>query len=106
MSEQPVNTTVTIKILGKEYQVSCPEDEVDALSASARFVDQQMSNIRESGRVFGHDRIAVMAALNIANDFIHKRNTADTMQSDIDSKLAALTRRVSQVLTEHKQLNL
>ena len=46
-------TTVSVRILDKEYQVSCRQDEVDALTSSARYLDQQMRQIRESGKVFG-----------------------------------------------------
>jgi cell division protein ZapA len=75
-------TTVSVKILDKEYQVSCQEDEVDALTSSARFLDQQMRQIRESGKVFGLDRIAVMAALNLANELLQKRNAVDEVKRE------------------------
>jgi cell division protein ZapA len=80
-------TTVSVKILDKEYQVSCPEEEVDALTSSARFLDQQMRQIRESGKVFGLDRIAVMAALNLANELLQKRNAVDEVKREADSVL-------------------
>lgn len=60
--------TVSVRLLDEEYQVSCEEREVDDLMASARDLDQRMRHIRESGKVFGVDRIAVMAALNVAHD--------------------------------------
>jgi cell division protein ZapA len=104
MSEH--STTVSVKILDKEYQVSCPADEVDALTASARHLDKQMRQIRESGRVFGMDRIAVMAALNITNEFLASRNAAQSSQTHLDNRIADLTRRLGQVLAEQKQLNL
>lgn len=99
-------TTVTVKILDKEYQVSCPADEVDALTSSARHLDEQMHNIRDSGKVFGLDRIAVMAALNIANEYIDNRDSLSSSQGMVDEKITALSKRVSQALTDHKQLKL
>ena len=99
-------TTVTVKILDKEYQVSCPADEVDALTRSARYLDDQMRSIRESGKVFGLDRIAVMAALNIANEYISNRDSLSATKGTVNEKVAALAARVSQALAEHKQLNL
>jgi cell division protein ZapA len=99
-------TTVTVKILDKEYQVSCPADEVDALTTSARHLDEHMRTIRESGKVFGLDRIAVMAALNIANEYINNRESLDSTQGSVDDKVSALSDRVSQALAEQKQLNL
>lgn len=97
-------TTVSVKILDKEYQVSCKQDEVDALTASARYLDQQMRQIRESGKVFGLDRIAVMAALNLANELLQKRSAVDDVQQEADVMVKKLTERITEALAEHKQL--
>jgi len=99
-------TTVSVKILDKEYQVSCPQEEVDALSASARYLDQQMRQIRETGKVFGLDRIAVMAALNLANELLQNRQQLNSIQSDANGRARNLTDRIMVALAEHKQLKL
>lgn len=98
------HTTVSVKILDKEYQVSCRQDEVDALTTSARYLDQQMRSIRESGKVFGLDRIAVMTALNLANELLQKRHAVDDVQKEADHMVGHLHDRISQALAEHKQL--
>jgi cell division protein ZapA len=100
------STTVSVKILDKEYQVACPDDEVDALTASARYLDRQMAEIRDTGKVFGLDRIAVMAALNIANELLSNRGRAESMSEQMESQVQSLTERVSSALAEQKQLNL
>jgi cell division protein ZapA len=97
---------VSVKILGKEYQVACPRDEVDALTASARYLDEQMSSIRQSGKVFGLDRIAVMAALNIANQLLTSKRSVDSAERAADSRVKRLSERLERVLADHKQLNL
>lgn len=102
----PTHTTVSVKILEKEYQVACPDDEVDALTASARYLDRQMSEIRDTGKVFGADRIAVMAALNIANEFLSNKGQAAAVSDLVDDKVETLLDRVSSALAEQKQLNL
>ena len=61
---------VNVKILEKEYQISCPAEERKSLIDSAEFLNNKMREIRDSGKVVGLDRIAVMAALNLANDLI------------------------------------
>jgi len=104
MSEQA--TTVTVVILDKEYQVSCPADEVDALTTSARYLDENMRTIRDTGKVFGLDRIAVMAALNITNEYINNRESLTSTQGLVGEKVSDLAERVSQALADHKQLNL
>ena len=62
--------TITVSIFDKDYQVSCPADEVQALRDSAFYLDQKMREIKKSGSVLGLDRLAVMAALNFTNDFL------------------------------------
>jgi len=57
--------TVDIHILDKDYQVSCPIEESEALLSSAKKLNSQMQNIRNTGNVIGVERIAVMAALNL-----------------------------------------
>jgi len=70
--------TVGVRILDLDYQVSCTEEQVDELRESARVVSRSMEEIRASGRVFGLDRIAVMAALNLAHDnLLQRRRLAD-----------------------------
>jgi cell division protein ZapA len=104
MSEK--QTTVSVKILEKEYQVSCPEDEVEALSSSARYLDRQMSQIRDSGKVFGLDTIAVMAALNITHELLSDQGRADAVSGEVQDKLQSITQRITRALAEQKQLNL
>ncbi|WP_193162251.1 cell division protein ZapA [Microbulbifer hainanensis] len=66
--------TVTVSILDKEYRVACSEDERAELQASARLLHERMSRIRSSGSVIGLERIAVMAALNIAHELIQAKS--------------------------------
>ena len=70
MSDQP--TTVQVNILDKEYLVACPEDQRDELELAAKHLDRKMREIRTSGKVFGTERIAVMAALNITHELLQK----------------------------------
>ncbi len=61
---------LTVKILGREYQVSCPMDERDHLLASARYLDDRMQAIRKRAAGLGVERIAVMTALNMAREML------------------------------------
>lgn len=99
-------STVSVRILEKEYQVNCPEEEIDELTASARYLDAQMRGIRDSGKVLGLDRMAVMAALNIANDLLRLKNERATVATTIERKVGELTQRVTTALAEAKQLSL
>ncbi|WNW12820.1 cell division protein ZapA [Pseudomonas sp. DTU_2021_1001937_2_SI_NGA_ILE_001] len=69
--------SVTVQILDKEYSIICPQEERTNLISAARYLDGKMREIRSSGKVIGADRIAVMAALNITHDLLHKQNLPD-----------------------------
>lgn len=71
--------TIKVSILDIEYQVSCLPAEVEALQRSASFLDVKMREMKENSNVFGLDRLAVMAALNITNDFLALTETADQL---------------------------
>ena len=98
--------TVTVRILEKEYQVACPADEVDSLTQSAKYLDERMAEIKNSGKVVGLDRIAVMAALNITHEFLSHENTSTEASQEVTSRLDRLTTRVGDALANHKQLDL
>ena len=66
---------VTVRLLDKEYQVACPEDEREALLESADMLNRKMKEIRDSGKVVGVDRIAVMAALNLCHEMLQGRSS-------------------------------
>lgn len=88
MSQQ--STTVEVDILDKEYLVACPEEAREALRQAARHLDAKMREIRASGKVFGTERIAVMAALNITHDMLEQDSMSDAaagLLRDMDDKL-------------------
>ena len=94
---------VVVTILEKEYQVSCPAEEVEALTKSAQYLDRKMGEIRASGKVVGLDRIAVMAALNIANAFLNGQDSLSETQDLLQDKISYLNEKVGSALAEHKQ---
>ena len=98
-------TTISVKILDKEYQVACQPEEVDELTASARYLDKQMKTIRDTGKVLGLDRVAVMAALNVTHDYLKVRGEQSTTSKDIDKKLGELLKRVTRALADARQLS-
>lgn len=96
MSEKPI--TVSAKILNKEYTIACPPDEEDALQASVKHVDQKMQEIRRGGKVIGSERIAVMAAINIAHDMLMSKNQVQNIDMDVISRLDELQSKINQSL--------
>lgn len=97
---------VNIKILEKEYQVGCPPDERAALLDSAELLNAKMREIRDSGRVVGLERIAVMAALNMANELIRSRDRGEVLETKAKAKVKAMRERVEGALQSSQQLEL
>lgn len=91
-------TPMKVRIFGREYPVACPAGEENALLHSAKFVDTEMTKVREGGKVVGSDRIAVMVSLNIAHELLilrhHQNNgtSAATSAADAESESQSLKR--------------
>jgi cell division protein ZapA len=97
---------VSIKILGKEYQVACPIEEKAALLASAELLNKKMQDIRNSGKVLGLDRVAVMAALNMANELIKRTDEDRQLKDIVDLRIRAMRERLDSALGPGQQLSL
>ena len=97
---------VAINILGKEYLISCPEEERNELVSSADFLDKKMREIRDSGKVIGTDRIAVIAALNLANELLHEKGGSGSFSPAVESRIKNLQEKIEDALFRSKQLEL
>ena len=97
---------VSIKILGKEYQVACPAEEKADLLASAELLNKKMQDIRSSGKVLGLDRVAVMAALNMANELIKRTDEDQQLKDIVDLRIKAMRERLDSALGPGQQLSL
>jgi len=89
---------VSVRILEKEYQVACPASERTDLLDSAEILNQKMREIRDSGKVVGLDRIAVMAALNITNELLHSQARDRALEGDVGERIRSLTERLDSAL--------
>ena len=98
--EENVPGTVVVKILDKEYQVSCPPSEQEALLKSARYLDENMRKIKSRGNIHGMEKISVMAALNTPHDLLHKQQRLDMDASSTRQQVRDLLDRVDQALTD------
>ena len=87
--------SVSVRLLDREYQVACPAEERSDLLDSAEYLDARMREVRDSGKVVGVDRIAVISALNIANELIKLRRSGSVVDTDLGAKLRTLRERVN-----------
>ena len=95
--------TVTVRILDRDYEVSCEPDEVDGLVRAARSLSERMAEIRQAGKVAGLDRIAVMAALNYAHEYLLVKDRLDGVEADTDDRIVRLAERVTAALSERER---
>ncbi len=79
---------LTISLLGREFRVGCPEGEEKELLASVDYLNRKLKDVRDTGKVVGNERIAIMAALNIAHEHLAKK------QGDSGVDAAAIRRRI------------
>ncbi|MCU7834234.1 MAG: cell division protein ZapA [gamma proteobacterium symbiont of Taylorina sp.] len=103
MSEETV--PVTVHILEKEYRIACASNHRDGLVNSATLLNDKMQEIRSSGKVIGSDRIAVMAALNIAHDLLEQQQHT-TESTQLEQQIRKLREKVDVVVNETKQMEL
>lgn len=96
---------ISIRILDKEYQVTCPPDEREALLDSARYLDDKMREIRDARKMIGTDRVAVMAALNITHDLL-KCQAGDVDEDNVGNRIRSLQNKVEAAITRGRQLEL
>ena len=97
---------VSVRLLDKEYQVACPISERADLLQSAELLNRRMREIRDGGKVVGLDRIAVMAALNLANELQKNRNVQSEFVNAASERLRALRQRIEASAEGGHQLEL
>lgn len=84
-----MNPPIKVQILGKEYPISCPQDEQHDLLVAARYLDEKMRHIRDTGRIIGTERIAVMAALNIAHELLQANQQNKRLAQELRGRVAS-----------------
>lgn len=96
----------SVDILGKNYRIACNPGEEEALQKAAKLLDVRMKEIRKSGKVIGTDRIAVMAALNLAHELLSQEPQVDHSADTANKRIRALRERVEVALNDSAQLEL
>ncbi|MFC2973152.1 cell division protein ZapA [Azotobacter bryophylli] len=93
--------TVVVHILDKDYCISCPPEQRANLESAARYLDGKMREIRSGGKVIGAERVAVMAALNITHDLLHKQQRQDQQAGATREQVRTLLDRVDRALSNN-----
>lgn len=101
--EDPVR--VTVRLLDKEFNVACPPGERDDLQQAAAYLNAKMKEVRDVGKVVGSDRVAVIAALNMANELV-KLQARSERDGAVGLRLKSLRDKVDAALERGQQLEL
>ena len=106
------NKALDVTIMGRTYKVTCAEEEREALLEAVTYLDQKMNEIKSSGKVGNIERIAVMAALNIAHELLEMRGAKGTLHSgpdgfdlsEVKRRMASMRATLDQALAPQEKL--
>jgi cell division protein ZapA len=100
VNAQQDQARVSVRILEKEYFIACPYEERSALLDSAEFLNARMREVRDSGKVVGLDRIAVMVALNLTNELLQLKGRDTKVESEAGTRVKNMRERVEAALSK------
>jgi cell division protein ZapA len=96
--------TLDVSIMGRSYRVTCADDEREALLASVAYVDKKMTEIKAASKVAGTERIAVMAALNIANELLSVKLGGSFDIAELKRRMNSVQSKLDQALSQQDSL--
>ncbi len=94
----------SVQIMDSEYRISCPAGEQDSLVEAARYLSEKMVEIRDSGRVLGVERIAVMAALNLSYELLKCKQENNQTSGLLNGQLLDLLDKMEMTLNKAEQI--
>ncbi|NQY41934.1 MAG: cell division protein ZapA [Legionellales bacterium] len=98
MSNEPINT-ITLLILDKPYQVKCGKTHMEELQKAAFHLDEKMREIKDMGHLKNLDHIMLMAALNIANEYLNCKENQNKAQPELNLRVQNLQKKLNDTLT-------
>ena len=102
MSAEPKG--LQINIMGREFRVACPEEEQKGLLEAVDYLNQKMHEIKDHGKVIGLERIAIMAALNIAHEFLSTKVGGGFDIAEIKRKISGMETVLDQAISDQSEL--
>ena len=96
--------TLDVSIMGRSYRVTCADDEREALLAAVAYVDKKMTEIKAASKVAGTERIAVMAALNIANELLSIKLGSGFDIAELKRRMNSVQSKLDQALSQQDTL--
>ncbi len=96
--------SLQIAIMGREFRVACPEEEQAGLLEAVDYLNRKMLEIRDAGKVIGLERIAIMAALNIAHEFLSTKLGGSFDMAEMKRRMNRMETVIDQAMSEQAKL--
>ncbi len=93
-----------INIMGREFRVACPDNEQKGLLEAVDYLNKKMNEIRDAGKIVGLERIAIMAALNIAHELLSTKVGGGFDIAEVKRRMAHMETVLDQALGDQKEL--
>lgn len=103
MSTKKANA-LDVKILDREFRVACPDDEKAELLEAVAYLDKKMREIRDAGKVASTERIAIMAALNIAHELLTTKLGGSFDMGDYKRRMESMQATIDEALADQNKL--
>jgi cell division protein ZapA len=97
-------TAMDVTIMGREFRVTCPDEERKGLLEAVAYLDKKMREIRDSGKIVGSERIAIMAALNITHELLTTRNREGFDMEEFKRRIDCMQAALDAVMPEQDKL--
>lgn len=97
---------VSVTILEKEYLIACSEEERDLLNDAAFLLNDKMQEVKTSGKIIGSERVAVLAALNIAHEMLAYKKENEGYTSNVDGVVRRIQDKIDDALMKGSQLEI
>ncbi|SEK39835.1 cell division protein ZapA [Nitrosovibrio tenuis] len=98
------SNAMDVSIMGRDFRITCPDDEREELQRAVIYLDKKMREIRDSGKVIGSERIAVMAALNITHELLTERHREGFDTEEFRRRIDRMQAALDAVLPEQDKL--
>ena len=96
--------TLDVTLLGRSYRVVCNDEERDALLKAVAYLEGKMNDIKDSGKVAGTERVAVMAALNIAHELLSMRLGEGFDMGEAKRRISSIEAKLEAALAKQEKL--
>ena len=89
-----MSNVITVKVLDRDYTVGCPADQAESLQSAAKLLDKQMRDIQGGNKTVSLERVAVLAALNIAHDLQLLKSSREKSDTVVGKSLGDMNRKL------------